>query len=835
MTAQAPHEHDGPTTAADLAEQVLAAAPHAMRERRQWLLWRFETYQGDTKPRKVPYYVSGRKRRGAQGSPEDREELQTLEIALAHLARGQQAHWDGVGFAFLPGDGLIGIDIDGAIDDEGVVSERCQGIIQACASYTEFSPSGRGVHIICAGESETFKDNRIGLEVFAGRQYFTFTGRRWPGTPEQVQPIGDGVLRRLRATVKQAKEPRAAAEPRTAEPAAERSDDFARVNAAALALLDQWVPLLFPTAGRQTGTRAWRVRSRDLGRDLQEDLALHPDGIRDWGEERGMTPIDVVVRWGNKRTGEALRWLADAIGMRLAKMPRARAGAAPPAAAAERSSTPTSGSAGDGGPPGGDAPPGAPGPLATALGAASGGGGDDWRDLLLRERGGARDCRENVFITLQNHPELRGVVGYDEFSHRVWKLKDPPWDSKPGEWTNDDDYSLGYYLARRERLVIRSEATLVAGVAMAAFANRFNPLVDYLEGLPPWDKIERAGHWLSDCMGAEESDYTRLVGTWFLMGMVKRALDPGCQMDYVVVLEGLQGKRKSTALRVLVGRDDWFADTPIRIGDKDAMLSLAGKWLYEIGELDSFNKAEVTAVKQYITSRIDRVREPFARRPADRRRTCVFGATTNQAEYFRDPTGSRRFWPMACDGEIDVEKLAQWRDQLYAEALHRLRSEDSDTRRYYPTREETERWLVPQQERREIGDPWFEKLAAWLESRQQFGETGLEIREVDSLTSFELLTKALNVPMDRIDGGRQMATRVGIAMHKLGWQKRRDAGGARVWRYWRPATRHAAGNGSVVPPPDGAPAPQAGDGVGDGVEPPGGPGGQVDREALHEF
>lgn len=106
-------------------------------------MWRFETYEGDKKPRKMPYYVNGRKRAKAPGSDDDRAALATFDTALAELKRGR---FEGLGFAFLPGDGLIGIDIDGAIDPaSGEVQERCQNIIDACASDTEHSPSGKGV------------------------------------------------------------------------------------------------------------------------------------------------------------------------------------------------------------------------------------------------------------------------------------------------------------------------------------------------------------------------------------------------------------------------------------------------------------------------------------------------------------------------------------------------------------------------------------------------------------------------------------------------------------------------------------------------------------------
>ncbi|MCP5233605.1 MAG: hypothetical protein H6948_16265 [Zoogloeaceae bacterium] len=68
--------------------------------------------------------------------------------------------------------------------DTGEVAERLEAIVQACGSYTEWSPSGTGVHVIgLSGVGETFKSNKVGIEVFAGRQFFTFTGgytaNRW--------------------------------------------------------------------------------------------------------------------------------------------------------------------------------------------------------------------------------------------------------------------------------------------------------------------------------------------------------------------------------------------------------------------------------------------------------------------------------------------------------------------------------------------------------------------------------------------------------------------------------------------------------------------------------
>ncbi|MFO0439134.1 MAG: VapE domain-containing protein, partial [Betaproteobacteria bacterium] len=590
-------------------DHMLENMPAQMRALSQWLVWRFVSFQGDKKPRKVPYYANGRLRGWPYGKPKDgkptpeqpqvdqgheldRQHLVDFDTAFALVARGR---YDGMGFAFLPGDGLIGIDIDKAIDPEtGEVSERCLQIIRDCASYTEISPSGRGVHIIVAGQTQTFKDNGIGVEVFCGRQFFTCTGKRWPDTPDDVQPIADEVLEALRKLVKPERAAHTAA-PRPMASQAGPQDLALRLESALLSLHpdmphDDWVQIgmAIKAALGDGGLRVWDYwSSRGAKYPGSEYLA------RKWQSFRGTGVTQATV----------FKLAMDA-GWRPPRQPKpsapaARAPAPPPTGpmdapdlqddapepdeagqADETTSTPSTGSA-----PGGKRKP--RNNLPPALDA-----------LLLRNtEGGVADCRENVFLVLKHHPELAGLVGFDEFAHRVLKLRTTPWGSDAGEWSTDDDYSLGYWLATQLRLRVRAEATLVAGVAMAASDNKFHPVREYLDSLPAWDGIERLPFWLSECLGANETTYTRMVGPWFVMNLVRRIREPGCQADYMIVLEGKQGKQKSTSLRTLVGRDEWFADTPIRIGDKDALLNLAGKWLYEIAELDSFSRAEITAVK----------------------------------------------------------------------------------------------------------------------------------------------------------------------------------------------------------------------------------------------
>lgn len=178
--------------------------PRSLQDRAQWLVWAFEPNpkKPNGKPLKVPYYANGTRRFGGQGNDKDRAKLVTLEVAMSALSRVSSRPFSGIGFAFLPDDGLIGIDIDKCIDLEtGEVSEIAQEIIQSCSSYTEYSPSKTGVHIIVEGHTRTFKSDAVGVEVFCSSQFFTFTADPYSSVSDVV-PITEPTLERLRVIVK---------------------------------------------------------------------------------------------------------------------------------------------------------------------------------------------------------------------------------------------------------------------------------------------------------------------------------------------------------------------------------------------------------------------------------------------------------------------------------------------------------------------------------------------------------------------------------------------------------------------------------------------------------
>ncbi|HQS59746.1 MAG: hypothetical protein B7Y56_03105 [Gallionellales bacterium 35-53-114] len=418
--------------------------------------------------------------------------------------------------------------------------------------------------------------------------------------------------------------------------------------------------------------------------------------------------------------------------------------------------------------------------ISTAILANAG----EWKEQLFYKDGLVRECRENVYLILQHHPDWKGVLWRDEFSNRIICRRDSPIGKLQGsEWLEEDDFKLGLWLAQNLRLFIKASSNLADGIRAEADQNKFHPVREHLDSLV-WDGKDRLEDWLSDYVGVEKSPYTSLVARYFLIGMVARIYRPGCKMDTALILEGIQGEGKSTLAKILAGDEHWFSDTVFVMGEKDSLQGLRGRWVYELAELDSFGKAESTRAKAFISSSTDSYRAPYDRTFKDHPRQCVFIGTTNQIEYFKDPSGNRRYWPVKSNGEVKLDAMRQVRDQLFAEAVQWFKND----MHWWPTRDEQINLFLPEQEQRELEDPWSKLIYDWLNSHS-----------LSKVTVLDILLDAVGVEKSKIDGNKQMSTRVGICMRKLAWQKHRETSGAREYYYARPEKPKKEGSDDPLP------------------------------------
>lgn len=267
----------------------------------------------------------------------------------------------------------------------------------------------------------------------------------------------------------------------------------------------------------------------------------------------------------------------------------------------------------------------------------------------------------------------------------------------------DRDYTIVRLQFNGLGLKPGSEA-LREGVNFYASTNPYNPVTDWLDSLT-WDGEQRLDHWLSRYVGVEPGPWATLAGSKFLVAMVARAMQPGCKVDTSLVIDGVQGAGKSTALRILAG-DAHFGDQLPNVRDKEGLQYMQGLWLVEIAELAAIRKADLEDVRKFITAQIDRYRPPYGHQPVDRPRRCVFAATTNESAYLRDHKGDRRFWPVTA-GAIDTEGLAANREQMFAEALHRYRAGEA----WHLSSAEEAIARVEQAKRRKVSE-WFGTVAA---------------------------------------------------------------------------------------------------------------------------
>jgi len=288
--------------------------------------------------------------------------------------------------------------------------------------------------------------------------------------------------------------------------------------------------------------------------------------------------------------------------------------------------------------------------------------------------GKPNNTTDNVIIILENDPLLCGKLAFDEFANRGLVLGALPWDKRDErrEWTDVDDAGLRHYLEKVYG--ITGEKRIYDAITLVAHRHIVNEVKDYLLSLT-WDGKPRLDTLFIDYLGAEDNVYTRAVARKSLTAAVARVMMPGVKYDYMPILVGPQGIGKSTLLRTLGKR--WFSDSLQVFEGREASEMLQGVWINEIGELAGFSKAEVSAIKQFLSRSEDIYREPYGRRTCVYPRRCVFFGTTNDSEFLRDRTGNRRFWP------VDVWRQKPTKDifrdlpgevdQIWAEAVVRWR------------------------------------------------------------------------------------------------------------------------------------------------------------------
>ena len=415
-------------------------------------------------------------------------------------------------------------------------------------------------------------------------------------------------------------------------------------------------------------------------------------------------------------------------------------------------------------------------------------GDEPWTKYLQRnDAGDAVINLANAMTALRHAPELSGCFRFDEML-RVPVLVRPLPKGKPGVLprpVRDTDVSIVQEWLQRHELRRLGKDIVHQAVALRAEENAFHPICDYLNGLR-WDRKPRLSTWLTFYAGVEPDEklsdeekanqcqYISAIGRMFLIGMVARVMRPGCKVDYMLILESIQGEKKSTIGEVLAGQ--WFSDSLPNIGSDPVRISqhLRGKWLIEIGELSAMSKAETEELKAFLTRKEEQFTPKYGRLEVTEPRQCAFMGTTNKATYLRDETGARRFWP-AKAGVIDITALTEDRDQLFAEAVNAYRSGEQ----WWPDRDFEKKFIMPQQEARREADAWEQTIGDWLLTPVRDDTTASGVAKRTECTISDVAENALRMEPGRL--GTTDQRRIAAALEILGWERSKRTKHGRPW------------------------------------------------------
>lgn len=249
----------------------------------------------------------------------------------------------------------------------------------------------------------------------------------------------------------------------------------------------------------------------------------------------------------------------------------------------------------------------------------------------------------NFEIILEKDRRFAGKIKFNEFSKGIYIIGDVPWQANNNrEWDNFDDSALFSLLQSDYGMNNRND--FFDALKNISMRNKFHPVRELLNSLK-WDGREHIKKLLPDYLGVEDVEYSYQVMRLQMVGAVKRIFEPACKFDYTVIYTGRQGLGKSTFLRKLALKDQWFNDSLDSLDSDKAAQSLMGSWIIELAELKSLTRTTggIDSVKRFLSATQDKFRLPYERRTDIFLRQCIFCGTTNRSDFLQDETGNRRF------------------------------------------------------------------------------------------------------------------------------------------------------------------------------------------------
>lgn len=367
----------------------------------------------------------------------------------------------------------------------------------------------------------------------------------------------------------------------------------------------------------------------------------------------------------------------------------------------------------------------------------------------------------NFLIIFKNDRYFRNVC-YDTMREAPIVIKDL---HERRLWVDKDFSRTRLYIEQTYHLTGKDKMNDAFNVMCSE--REYSPVQEIIKSIQ-WDGTKRCEEFFIRWANAPDDNYSRECGRLFFAQGIARAFAPGAKCDYVVVMFGKQGNAKSTLANWLAIDDPFYLSLK-SIKGKDEQQQLCGKWIVELEELLATAEGSSTAeqAKQFISSKIDNFRQPYAHYPVDHKRSCVFIGTTNKQKFLSDPTGNRRWFPLENnqDGNFLFDHESECKQdilQCWAEMYEYWKS-GSEQANTYPNRTMMN-LIEARQEAAEEDDPELGLIEDYLKGKEK-------------VCLAEVLEKALHYDLQKLNKKDRNAVSSKLTGKRLGCKLKMNKSG----------------------------------------------------------
>lgn len=209
-----------------------------------------------------------------------------------------------------------------------------------------------------------------------------------------------------------------------------------------------------------------------------------------------------------------------------------------------------------------------------------------------------------------------------------------------------------------------------------AEANQYNPVATWI-GSRPWDGVSRLQQFFDTVQEVEPKRMADgrvlkevLMRKWMISAVAAAYEPDGVVARGVLTFVSRQNLGKTRWAKQLAPAELQLVADGIVLNpaDKDSIKQVISKWIVELGEVDAtFRKADIAALKAFISRSHDEIRRPYARTESRYARRTVLFASVNDERYLRDPSGNTRWWTIHAVALGEPSKIDM--QQVWAEVF----------------------------------------------------------------------------------------------------------------------------------------------------------------------